>query len=285
MFKFIKENFRYLVVGSLFIGVIFVWYAVFYESRSGLAVYFLDVGQGDSIFIQAENGNQILIDGGQNKSVLSQLSKVMPFYDRSIDVIIETHPDSDHIGGLVEVLNRYDVGLVMESGVKSDSAIYKKLKSIIEQKNITEILGKKGIRINISEGLFLDILFPVGDASEMEANTASIVTKLVYGDTSFLLTGDSPKAIEKYLSSAYKSSLNVDVLKVGHHGSKTSTSEIFIGYTSPEYAIISAGKENRYGHPHQEVLDILGKFEIRVLRTDESGLIKLSSDGRNVVVD
>ncbi|MBU1091835.1 MBL fold metallo-hydrolase [Patescibacteria group bacterium] len=284
MIKFVKENFRYLVVGFLFACVIFVWYAVFYESRNGLAVYFLDVGQGDSIFIQAENGNQILIDGGQNKSVLNQLSKVMPFYDRVIDVVIETHPDGDHIGGLVEVLNRYDVGLVMESGVKSDSAIYKELKNIIGRKNITEILGKKGMRMNVGEGLFLDILFPVSDASEMESNSASIVARLVYENTSFLLTGDSPQAIEKYLASVYKDNLDVDVLKVGHHGSKTSSSEIFIGYTSPEYAIVSVGADNRYGHPSQEVLDILKKLEVKVLRTDEMGTIKIKSDGENLSI-
>ncbi|MBU2633549.1 MBL fold metallo-hydrolase [Patescibacteria group bacterium] len=284
MIKFVKENFRYLVVGFLFACVVFVWYAVFCESRSGLAVYFLDVGQGDSIFIQAENGNQILIDGGQNKSVLNQLSKVMPFYDRVIDVVIETHPDGDHIGGLVEVLNRYDVGLVMESGVKSDSAIYKELKNIIGRKNITEILGKKGMRMNVGEGLFLDILFPVSDASEMESNSASIVARLVYENTSFLLTGDSPQAIEKYLASVYKDNLDVDVLKVGHHGSKTSSSEIFIGYTSPEYAIVSVGADNRYGHPSQEVLDILKKLEVKVLRTDEMGTIKIKSDGENLSI-
>ncbi len=280
--NFIKENFRFLFVGFLVLCAVFSWYAVFAENRDGLAVYFLDVGQGDAIFIQAENGNQVLIDGGQNKAVIQELSKVMPFYDRSIDLVIETHPDSDHIGGLVDVLKRYSVGLVMESGVESDSAEYQELTKILEQKNIKTILAYEGMRINLSEDVYLSILFPITDVSNWDPNDASIVAKLVYGDTSFLLTGDSPQKIEKYLASVDPEGLDVDVLKVGHHGSKTSSSEIFIGYTSPEYAVISVGKDNRYGHPHQEVLDILNKFGVQILRTDEMGTITFKSDGENV---
>jgi len=277
----IKQQFKWYFLGILFIVTLFVWYAVFSESRDGLTVAFLDVGQGDSMFIETSTGQQILIDGGPNKSVLRELSKIMPFYDRSIDIVIATHPDADHIGGLPEVLKRYKVGIVMEPGVQSDSDVYKELERTIDEKGIKEILARRGMRINLSNGGYMDILFPDRDASGLDTNDASIVAKLVYGNTSFLFTGDSPQKIENYLISLSPESINTDVLKVAHHGSKTSTSESFVGYTSPEYAVISAGKDNRYGHPHKEVLDILKQFEISILRTDESDTIKIKSDGEN----
>jgi len=283
--EFTKKNAKYLFVLVLLVGVALVWYAVFAESRSGLTVAFLDVGQGDAIFIQAENGNQILLDGGANKTVLQQLSKVMPFYDRSIDMLIVSHPDTDHIAGLVEVLKRYNVALVMEPGVDSEKVIYKEFKKLVDEKEIQNIFARKGMRVKIGRGVYLDILFPVTDVSEMESNQASIVAKLIYGNNSFLLTGDSPKSIEKYLVGVYREELDVDVLKLGHHGSKTSTSEVFVGYTNSEYAIISSGADNRYGHPHKEVLDILNKFEIKVLRTDELGNIIIKSDGDTLTVE
>jgi competence protein ComEC len=280
----IKNNFKYLFLLALFSATGLVWYAVFAESRSGLTVAFFDVGQGDSIFIETSTGQQILIDGGPNKKVLEGLSKVMPFYDRLIDVVVATHPDGDHIGGLPEVLKRYSVDLVLEPGVESDTAVSKTFENLIEEKGIKKILGRRGMKLVLSDNAYLLILFPIGDVSEWNTNDASIVAKLVYGKTSYLFTGDSPQKIENYLISADKENLDVDVLKVGHHGSKTSSSELFIGYTSPEYAVISAGKDNRYGHPHKEVLDILEKFGVEILRTDELGIIKIKSDGENIAV-
>ena len=261
-----------------------VWYAVFAESRSGLMVAFLDVGQGDAILIETSTGRQILIDGGPNKKVLQELSKIMPFYDRSIDVVIVTHPDGDHIGGLPEVLKRYNVDLVIESGVESDTAVSKAFENLIEEKNIKKVLARRGMRLVLGNNAYMLVLFPIGDVAGWDTNDASIVAKLVYGKTSYLFTGDSPQKIENYLVFVEKENLDVDVLKAGHHGSKTSSSESFVGYASPEYAIISAGKNNRYGHPHKEVLDILGKFGAKILRTDESGTIKIKSDGENLAV-
>ena len=261
-----------------------VWYAVFAESRSGLMVAFLDVGQGDAILIETSTGRQILIDGGPNKKVLQELSKIMPFYDRSIDVVIVTHPDGDHIGGLPEVLKRYNVDLVIESGVESDTAVSKAFENLIEEKNIKKVLARRGMRLVLGNNAYMLVLFPIGDVAGWDTNDASIVAKLVYGKTSYLFTGDSPQKIENYLVFVEKENLDVDVLKAGHHGSKTSSSESFVGYASPEYAIISAGKNNRYGHPHKEVLDILGKFGAKILRTDESGTIKIKSDGENIAV-
>ncbi|HBB56593.1 TPA: MBL fold metallo-hydrolase [Patescibacteria group bacterium] len=279
-----KKNFKYYFLILLAAGTFFIWYAVFIESKSILTVAFLDVGQGDAIFIEAPGGNQVLVDGGKNSSVLSELSKVMPFYDRTIDLIIATHPDADHIGGLPEVLNNYEVKAVMESGNLSESAFYKELEKMTKKEKAVRLSAQKGQRISLGGGVYLDILFPVGDAGKMESNASSIVVKLVYGGNSFLFTGDSPRAVENYLASVYKDNLDVDVLKVGHHGSDTSSSEMFTGYASPAYAIISAGKDNSYGHPHKETIDTLNKFGAKILATYELGTIIFRSDGEKIKI-
>ena len=281
----LKINIRWYLLAILLFANFFIWNAIFIETRNGiLTVVFLDAGQGDAIFIEAPNGNQVLIDGGPNKSVLRQLSKVMPFYDRSIDIVIATHPDKDHIGGLPDVLQRYTVDFILESGVKNDTGTSRAFESAILQNKIKRIFAKRGMAITLGDDVFLNILFPDRDVSEVESNTASIVAQLVYKNTEFMFTGDSPKTIEEYLVFLDGEKLRSDVLKVGHHGSKTSSSESFVGYVSPEYAIISAGADNSYGHPHKEVVEILNQFGSAILNTKDNGAIIFKSDGENIVV-
>lgn len=279
-----RKNFKWCFLGILFLATGFIWYAVYAENRQELEVDFLDVGQGDAVFIQAPGGNQILIDGGPNKAVLRELSKVMPFYDRTIDIVIESHPDGDHINGLVDVLRRYNVDYVMESGIESDSAAFAEIEKNINEKKVKKILARRGTRIILGNGAILDILFPDRDPAGIDTNDASIIAKLQYGGKSFLFTGDSPQKMEKYLILIDPKSIDADVLKIGHHGSKTSSSEEFLGYASPEYAVISVGKDNRYGHPHQEVLERLIQFGAKILRTDELGVIKFKTDGENLQI-
>jgi len=274
-----NENFKLYVLSVLLILNLFIWSAVFDEQDNTLKVAFFDVGQGDAIFIESPNGKQVLIDGGSNRAVMRNLGRVMPFYDRSIDIVIMTHPDADHLGGLLPVLKDYDVDLVMESGVETDSEIYLEYKRIVEEKGIKSILARQGQTINLGNDAYLSVLFPVSDTSDFETNTASVILKLVYGESSFLFTGDSPQVIEKYLAGFFGNELDIDVLKLGHHGSKTSNSELFLGITSPEYVVASVEKDNRYGHPHKEVLDLLEKLNLDLLRTDESGMIVFESDG------
>jgi len=297
---------RLIILIILLFGAVFSFYVAWQEKDNGvLIVAFLNIGQGDATFIEAPNGNQILIDGGPGRSILRELSAVMPFYDRSIDVIIATHADGDHVGGLPDVLNKYKVNFFMETGVSGGSSSYKELENIISKKEnengVKKVLARKNMVIDLGGGAVLQILFPDRDPSGMETNTSSIVARLVYGENEFLFTGDSPKAIEQYLVSLVGQecqgqplncpspkglplTLKSDVLKAGHHGSKTSTSVEFISAVSPEYVVISAGKNNRYSHPNQEVLDIINNFGAKILRTDLSGRIIFKSDGVNLGV-
>jgi competence protein ComEC len=255
---------------SLLVLVFCVSVLGFYAFRdvSSLKVYFLNIGQGDAIFIEAPYGNQMLIDGGADKAVLRELGKVMPFFDRSIDVVMETHPDADHIGGLPAVLNRFDVGVFLEPGVSSDNTIDEEIARIRETKNTESIRAREGMRINLRGGAVFDVLFPNVDVTRFETNTASIVGKLVFGSTTAMFTGDSPQSIEKYLVVRYGERLKSDILKAGHHGSRTSSSREFVESVRPQFVIISAGLNNRYGHPHAEVISL---FEEKKERHCEYG--------------
>jgi competence protein ComEC len=274
----------YKVISLLFFfSLVLVLGINVFKDRSHLKVYFLNVGQGDSIFVDAPNGNQLLIDGGPDKSVLRELGKVMSFFDRSIDVVMETHPDADHIGGLPEVFNRYDVGLFMEPGVDSKNSIDDEIERIRKEKGIQSILARRGMRINMGSGVVFDVLFPDKDVSNFETNTASIVGQLKYGNTSVMLTGDSPKKIEDYLVYLDGSFLRSDILKTGHHGSRTSSGEMFVSTVNPSVAVISAGKNNRYGHPNEEVVSLFEKLNINMFNTAKEGTIKFVSDGINFI--
>jgi len=284
--KNIKQNAKWYLLGVLFLANVLIWYAIFAEERAGiLTVAFLDVGQGDAIFIEAPNGNQMLIDGGVNTRVLQELSAVMPFYDRSIDVVLATHPDKDHIGGLPAVLKNFKVDYFIEPGVAAETSVYRELvRLVMSEEGMEKVLARRGMKVFLDETTYLLILFPDRDMSGANANDASIIAKLVYEDTSFLFTGDASQKMENFVVSLDEKMIDVDVLKVGHHGSKTSTSDLFLGYASPLFSVISAGAANRYGHPNEEVIARLEQFESEILRTDESGTVIFKSDGKNVRV-
>lgn len=282
-----SHKIKLAVLVILFFTAVFSIYFCFREDRKGiLKVAFLDIGQGDAIYIESPNGNQMLIDGGPNRAVLRELSKVMPFYDRSLDVVLATHADSDHVGGLPDVLDKYRVDLFLETGVPGESLVYEELEALVASRETLgktkKILVKRGMVVDLGGGAILQILFPDRDPSGMETNTSSIVARLVYGENEFLFTGDSPQSIENYLVGL--GGLQSDVLKAGHHGSKTSTGPAFVTAVSPQYTVISAGKDNRYGHPNQEVLNTLTNFGVQTLRTDLSGRIVFKSDGVNLNV-
>jgi competence protein ComEC len=279
-----SEKIKLFFISFLFGFSAFVWYSVYAISGADLKVDFLDVGQGDAIYIEAPGGNQIVIDGGKGDKVLSELGKVMPFFDRKIDVLIATHPDSDHVEGLVEIVKRYKVAALLVSVNADKEGPFKTLLEESENRGVKIIRASMGQSFELGRGAVLEIIFPPEGEFGFEDNSASIVSRLVYGRNSFLFTGDAPKAIENYIVSLYGDKLDSDVLKAGHHGSDTSSSEIFLAAVSPAYSVISCGEDNKYGHPRQSVLDLLKSIKSEILRTDELGAIKFSSDGNSIKI-
>ncbi len=245
-------------------------------------VSMLNIGQGDSFLIQSANGKQLLIDGGRDEKVLTELAKVLPRGDRSIDVVIATHPDADHIGGLSLVLERYKVGLFLTSEVKTDTKVFRELYVLLDKKNIPSYYVRKGMSLGLDKSHPADftIVFPDRPTENWQTNPASVVGRLQVGERSVLFTGDSTASVEEYLATVYPALIDVDILKLGHHGSKTSSSEVYLRTTSPALALISAGIGNSYGHPSSEVIDRLDRLRIPYISTQTVGTYTLTTDGQ-----
>ena len=234
------------------------------------------------MLIVTRRGLHVLIVLVRVSGVLRELAATLPLFDTDIDILVSTHPDIDHVGGLVDVLGRYDVSRVLMAENESDSVGYQAFTRAVIEEEAEVTMARRGQTWHLDASTTLEVLFPETDASDMESNASSIVVKLSYGNTSFMLTGDSPKRIEEYLVLAEGEDLHSTVLKAGHHGSRTSTSELFLEEVDPEYVVISAGKDNRYGHPHVEVTDMLFNQGVTTLSTAEEGTITFRSDGKAV---
>lgn len=251
-----------------------------------MKVYFFDIGQGDSIFIETPSGFQLLIDGGPDNKVLSKLGEVMPFYDRDIDVVVASHPHADHIVGLMSVLERYEVKNIIEAKESYNSSEFKAWRDAVNQESANDTEAMAGKIIDLGDGVTLTILHPfesVAEDNPKNPHDDVVVVMLKYKDLEIMLTGDMETKVERRLILA-EENLDSDVLKVGHHGSKTSTSEEFLSATTPEVAVIQVGVKNRYGHPSAEVLDRLSNYGIKYYRTDLNGDIKLISDGISYLI-
>ncbi|MSU55083.1 MAG: MBL fold metallo-hydrolase [Candidatus Taylorbacteria bacterium] len=282
----VRKNLQLYFLVFLFGITVLIWYAVFREDRHGiLTIAFLDIGQGDAIFVESPSGNQMLIDGGPpSGALLREIGKMMPFYDHSIDMIMVSNPDKDHLGGFVELLNSYEVNFAVEPGTVGASSEARTLEKEIKDKKVKLYIAKRGEKIMLGGGAYFEVLFPDRDVSGVSTNDGSIVGRLVYGNTSIMFTGDSPQNVEQYLVLLDGKNLKSDVLKAGHHGSRTSSSEEFVGFVSPSYAVISDKKGNSYGHPHKETLETFDKFGIKVLRTDQVGTVVMKLDGEKIVL-
>lgn len=263
----------------LILILILVLAAIFHLPDNQLHLVFCDVGQGDAILI-SQGSNQILIDGGPGQSVLGCLSNHLPFWDREIEVVVATHPEADHITGLIDVIERYNVRQFVVNSLGKESAVFSQFKSAVLNEGSDIYFPKEGDRIKINS-LELLVFWPqsqekvLGATTVVQgANETSIVLKLSFGSFDALLTGDISTKVESRLELE-----DVEVLKVAHHGSKYSTSEEFLEQAQPELAVISVGK-NPFGHPTKEVIEKLRNLEIRILRTDEEGEIEVVSDGR-----
>ncbi len=242
-----------------------------------LAVHFIDVGQGDSILVQAPSGKTMLIDGGPADASARLVACLEAEKVSGIDVLVATHPHADHIGGLAEVLRTFPVDLVVDSGKVHTTATYERFLTLIDQKNIRFRLGRAGDRIDLGPGLDAEILHPSEPLPE-NMNDCSIVIRLRYGKVGFLFTGDAEREAEGAMLDS-GADLSATVLKVAHHGSRTSSSPWFLEAVKPTVAVIMVGAGNSYGHPHRMTLLNLQDYMDRVYRTDLDGDVVMTTDG------
>ena len=276
------------IIPPLLVVAILVSVAAATMPDDNLHISFLDVGQGDAILIQKGN-QQVLVDGGPSPQAISLgLGSKMPFWDRTIDLVILTHPSADHVTGLVEVLQRYEVKQVLYPDLDFESDIYKEWLRVIEEKDIEHTLAQAGQQIDLGEGVVIKVLNPqtpllTGTESDIDNN--GVVLHISMGEMSFLLTADTMREAEWELI-ARRANLTSTVLKVGHHGSDTSTSLEFLAVVDPQLAVISVGAENRFGHPSDEVITRLEERigSENIYRTDEQGTIELITDGQRLWV-
>ncbi len=285
-----------------------VWLVVFTYTPD-FKIIACDVGQGDAILATYQK-TQVLVDGGPNRSVMDCLSRHMPFWDRTIEVVLLTHPQKDHYMGLINVFESYDVQLFVTSGLDSSAQEYQVLKSLVTGKGVRVVNPESGMEVR-SDLIHLDILHPsdaflaqnsqeqfsnltIGKSgnnngvlgaftSRKDPNEFSIVSILSYKDFDALLTGDISPDISNLVAEqlALSGSRRVEYIKVPHHGSKNGLTEELLDAAAPEVAVISVGRGNSYGHPHKEVLDLLTSYGLRVLRTDEKGDVVFESNGES----
>ncbi|MFH0814800.1 MAG: ComEC/Rec2 family competence protein [Candidatus Falkowbacteria bacterium] len=252
-----------------------------------LSVRFLDVGQGDSIYIRTPEKQDILIDAGPDAKVIEQLGKAMPFFDNEIDVAILTHPHADHVAGFIEVLKRYKVDKIYYTGVLHTSSVYLEFLNLIKQQKIPLIIVGAGRGIELAGAAKFKILSPapnlVGQKVE-DLNDSSIVSQLIFGNTKFLFMGDAGEKVEAALLNSGQQ-LQSDVIKLGHHGSKTASSQEFLKAVAPTYAVIFCAKNNDFGFPHPKIVSRLERLGIEIFRTDLDGSVVATSDGANVMID
>ncbi|MFA5524003.1 MAG: MBL fold metallo-hydrolase [Tissierellales bacterium] len=252
-----------------------------YEGK--LVVHFLDVGQADSILIQMPNGTISLIDGGNRGDAKLIIDYIKELNIQRIDYLIATHPHEDHIGGLPEIIKSFDIINIYMPKVTASTKIFESLLTEIQNEGLKIKEGKSGVDIIAEDGLAYSIIAP-NSFEYKETNDFSIVTRLNYKESSFIFTGDAEKPSEdEMIVKGYD--LTAKVLKVGHHGGRTSTSKEFLDKINPDYAVISVEKGNDYGHPHKETIKRLQEKGIDILRTDEMGTIVLVSEGNSIAVE
>ncbi|KKQ97633.1 MAG: internalization-related competence protein ComEC/Rec2 protein [Candidatus Woesebacteria bacterium GW2011_GWB1_39_12] len=296
-------RFKYLFFFLLLITAL-VWITVITYSNQNLKLIACDVGQGDAI-LAIYGKTQILIDGGPNNRVLDCLSRYMPFWDRNVEMVVLTHPQTDHYMGLIEVFNKYEVEVFLANALDSSSQSYQVLKERVGSKGVKVVNPRSGMKVRVGL-IHLDILHPsmqyilsetvrAGESkdsfngvlgaftSSRDPNEFSVVVILSYKNFDALMTGDiGPKEIDQIISTGKMR--DIDYLKVPHHGSKNGLTEELLEVSKSEVAVISSGKNNSYGHPHEETLKILKDKDIRILRTDEIGDIIIETDGQKTLM-
>jgi competence protein ComEC len=276
----------FTAVFSLIVLVFFVFSSL---NDKKLHIIICDVGQGDAILIITPTQAQILIDGGPDKAVLECLSRNMPFWDRSLEAIIMTHPHADHLVGLMDVVDRYRLSSFYTEDVKTGSELQNLLEAKLAAKNLSAKDLQQGDMIYFKDGVKIEILWPRLNTlaktdqsiSNLDLNGLSVVALITYGNFSALLTGDAEKTVMEQLANEAG---DIDVLKVPHHGSRDGVSDSFLNIAKPELSVISLGEKNRYGHPSKETLELLKNHSSQILRTDRHGEIEILTDGKDFSV-
>lgn len=249
---------------------------------NNLMIHFLDVGQADSIFIQDPSGNTMLIDAGNNADSELITNYIHNLGIKKIDFLIGTHPHEDHIGGMDAVINEFDIGTIYMPKVSNNTRTFEDVLIAIRDKGYKIKAPTPGSEFSLGNSL-CTILSPI-DSTYDEINNYSIVLRLSYGDTSFLFQGDAEGLVESEILSKY-ADIHADLIKLGHHGSKFSSNDDYLKAVDPKFAVISSGKDNSYGHPHKETLDILNEMGIDTYRTDQLGTIIVTSNGTNITLN
>ncbi len=263
-----------LVGMVLFLGFVLAWIIYSRSITAELKVIFLDIGQGDATLIM-QGDKQIIIDGGKDsKKLLEEMGKYIHFWDRQIEVMIVTHPDYDHYGGLISVLENYEVATIIKTQSSSNNDAYQAFLRKSSEETDNQLEAFWGMEIKLADNLMAKFYYPFDHLEKniKDKNAGSVVVRLSYGENDFLFTGDLTREKELELVGS-GINLESEFLKTGHHGSNTSTAEEFLQAVQPAQAIISVGIDNRYGHPHREVLERLRKHNVKIWRTDKQGNI------------
>lgn len=275
------QKHRWLTLFILFALLIFAVREWRVRPDGNVTVHMLDVGQGDSIFITGPSGQQIVVDGGPDLAALAGIGRHMSFFDNTIDLLILSHPHQDHLFAFPTIIKRYHVGAMLFTGMDYQQPIYQGMIDLLAEKKVSIIVADPQKDIDLGDGMKLDVIYPeplyFGIESD-EANNTSVIVKLTYGEDSMLFTGDMELPEENAVL-ASGADIRADILKVTHHGSKTSTSTGFLLAVDPELAVISVGAHNEFNHPSTSVIDRLKHFDIPTKMTSIDGEITIEMDG------
>ncbi|NFG41945.1 MBL fold metallo-hydrolase [Clostridium botulinum] len=254
----------------------------YYDCNNNIIVHYIDVGQGDAALIQVNNIN-MLIDSGPKESRNKILDYLQSLNIKKINYIVATHPHEDHIGNMAKIIKTYGIYKFYAPKIENTTSTFEKMIDALKYKNLKiNVIKKDTNSIDLGKNTDVTIFSPIKDSYD-NINNYSPVIKIQYGDTSFLFTGDAEKEVENEILLDSNNNIRSDVIKIGHHGSSTSSSKSFIKKVNPSIAIISVGTDNKFNHPNKSTIDCLTKSNIKIYQTNKENTIILSSDGHNII--